>query len=108
MSGPLSGSWSSEASGLHYSAFEDETLSFETDGTGGYEYARPGHQWRRAFRWESTGTDAIRLTWTDENTSIELAVRVADEDTPLAGRVRMLRVSPAVGFAEEFGRLPER
>ncbi|MFD0559688.1 hypothetical protein FB566_0338 [Stackebrandtia endophytica] len=106
MTGRLVGTWSSEASGLYYSSFEDETLTFCSDGGGEYEFARPGHRSRRAFRWRSLAPDRIELTWTDTVESVELTVGIADEDTPLAGPVLMLRVSPAVEFAEEFGRLP--
>lgn len=106
MIGRLVGSWSSEASGLYYSSFEDEMLTFHSDGAGEYEFARPGHRSRREFRWRSLASDRIELTWTDTNESVGLTVGITDEDTRLAGPVLMLRVSPAVEFAEEFGRLP--
>lgn len=34
-----------------------------------------------------------------------LGYRVGVENTPLAGRVRMLRIEPSVAFAREFGLL---
>ncbi|HEY0453034.1 hypothetical protein [Actinophytocola sp.] len=113
----LVGEWSSEASGLYHSAFEDESFAFGAGGDGWYQFSRPDYADIAYFRWRRTGHGRVELSWhtareifggvvTDqppERDPARLGYRIAVENTPLAGRVRMLRMEPAVGFAREFG-----
>lgn len=114
----LVGEWSSEASGMSYSAFEDESFGFLASGDGWYEFSRPDYADIAYFTWRRTGPPGqIELTWqaareifggvvTEQLPDPEpahLAYRVAEENTPLAGRKVILRLDPAVGFVREFG-----
>lgn len=113
----LVGGWSSEASGLHHSAFEDESFAFGAGGEGWYQFSRPDYADIAYFRWRRTGPGRVELTWhtareifggvvTDQKPDpdpTQLGYRIGVENTPLAGRVRMLRIEPPVGFAREFG-----
>ena len=114
----LVGEWSSEASGLYHSAFEDEALGFLASGDGWYQFSRPDYADIAYFHWQRTGWPGrIELTWlaareifggvvTEQEPDRErptLSYRVGEENTPLGGRKTILRVDPAVGFAQEFG-----
>lgn len=114
---PLVGAWSSEASGLHYSSAENETLVLAGDGTGSMHFARPDY------------TDVVRLTWREPRPGqLTLAYgarreiahgvvrdlptatlptliryRISREDTPLAGRMTLLRLEPPIMLASVFG-----
>lgn len=114
----LVGEWSSEASGLYHSAFEDESFGFLASGDGWYQFSRPDYADIAYFRWRRLdAADAIELTWqaareifggvvTEQDPDPEpvvLRYRVAEENTPLGGRRTLLRVDPAVGIAREFG-----
>ncbi|GAA4892782.1 hypothetical protein LX16_1957 [Stackebrandtia albiflava] len=97
------GEWSAEGSGLYYSAFEDEVLCFHEDGTGSHEFARPGTSQVEALRWRRVDEEHLSITL-EGRAAVVTRVTVAVEDTPLAGRVEVLRMSPAVLSATEFGR----
>lgn len=114
----LVGEWSSEASGLYHSAFEDESFGFLASGDGWYTFSRPDYADIAYFRWHRLDRhDVVELNWQaareifggvvtvqdPDPDPVVLRYRVAEEDTPLGGRTTLLRVAPAVGFAVEFG-----
>ncbi|HEX2132158.1 MAG TPA: hypothetical protein VHH15_11410 [Actinophytocola sp.] len=114
----LVGEWSSAASGLHHSVFEDESYSFLAGGDGWYQFSRPDYADLAYFRWRRTDIPGeIELTWeaareifggvvTEQHPDPEptrLTYRVGEEDTPLGGPTVLLRLHPVVGFAREFG-----
>lgn len=114
----LVGEWSSAASGLHHSAFEDEAFGFLASGDGWYQFSRPDYADIAYFRWRRLERpDVVELTWQaareifggvvteqrPDQAPARFRYRVADENTPLGGRRTLLRVDPAVGIAREFG-----
>lgn len=113
----LVGEWSSEASGLYHSTFEDEAFGFLASGDGWYQFSRPDYADIAYFQWRHTGPGRIELTWlaareifggvvTEQRPEADrpsLSYRVNEENTPLGGRTVVLRLAPAVGLASEFG-----
>lgn len=113
----LVGVWSSEWSGLYYSAFEDESLAFGADGSGWYQFSRPSYAEISYFTWRRTAPGQIELSYnkrrvvkdgvmTDrqpDTTPARFAYQAHEEDTPLGGMRLILRIDPAISFAREFG-----
>jgi hypothetical protein len=114
----LVGEWSSAASGLHQSAFEDEAFGFLASGDGWYQFSRPDYADIAYFRWQRLERpDVVELTWQaareifggvvteqrPDQVPARFSYRVGEENTPLAGRRTLLRVDPPVGIAQAFG-----
>lgn len=113
----VDGVWSSEATGLHYSSMENETLLLRPDGSGWLRFARPGYTDHTDLTWcharpgqiaftyhsrRETTAGETRDTATDSLPGL-VSYQIAEEDTPLAGRVTLLRLKPALMLAHEFG-----
>lgn len=113
----LVGEWSSEASGLYHSAFEDESFGFLAGGDGWYQFSRPDYADIAYFGWRHVDNGLVELTWhasreifggvvteqQPDRTPARLRYRIGEENTPLGGRRTLLRVDPALAFAREFG-----
>jgi hypothetical protein len=115
----VTGAWSSEHSGLYHGAFEDETLVFGSDGSGRHELSRPGYAEVSYFTWYAVASGEIAVSWGDSreimdgtttdqpprDAPVVVAYRITTENTPLAGRRLILRITPAVDFVNAFGLL---
>ncbi|MPZ85478.1 MAG: hypothetical protein GEV28_35885 [Actinophytocola sp.] len=95
----------------------ERVVRLRAGGEGWYQLSRPDYADIACFRWRRTGPGRIELTWHSareifggvvteqkpDHHPAMLGYRIGVEDTPLAGRVRMPRMEPPVGFAREFG-----
>lgn len=113
----LCGVWSLEWSGLYHSSFEDETLAFAADGTGWFQFARPGLADVTYFTWRRVPDAELRLDYHQRRIIVDrqaraeadlafpsaISYRLSEEDTPLGGQRLLLRIKPAMMFAREFG-----
>lgn len=117
---PLAGVWSSENSGLYYSSFEDVTLALVADGTGWVAFSRPGYSDSALLTWRASGDGTLELSYREGRevsgshasasdfsaVPTRIAYRITEEDTPLGGRVTMLRIDPPIMRHHEFGLKP--
>jgi hypothetical protein len=126
---PLVGVWSSDASGLHYSSFENVVLAFNRDGAGLVRLDRPGNTDLVRFTWRQSDPGWLALAYQNSGEAVDgggggggggggaseseapqdatlptlVAYRITRETTPLAGRSVLLRLDRALMLEREFG-----
>jgi hypothetical protein len=114
---PLTGTWSSENTGLYYPAFEDVTLALAADGTGRVTFSRPGYSDSARLTWRTPGDGTVELSYHEgrevsadgeaasdfSGEPTRVSYRIAEEDTPFLGRVAILRIDPPIMRHRAFG-----